>query len=218
MDKTEVTAAAYKACLDAFQCTDAHTDEEYLKLQHMLTTRGLRLERCNSDRPGREARPINCVEWNQASRYCAWKERKLPSGYEWEYVARGGPDQSEYPWGNEEPQEGQLCWRREKQEGTCDVGTFPTDRNRWGVLDLAGNVSEWTTDGRRYNVYRGSNDGIVLTYHDYRGGSWASSRPASVSSARHDRHASNAPSDDSWYSYTPEIGFRCVKWIEGAQK
>jgi formylglycine-generating enzyme required for sulfatase activity len=139
MDVTEVTVAAYKACVDAGSCNT--TD----------LTRGAY---CNWEKSGRSAHPINCVDWNQATAFCSWAGKRLPTQEEWEYAARGGSEGRKYPWGASESAK-KLCFNRDHwpfaafNTGTCSVGSFPTDKTKHGVMDMAGNVSEWTSTGCR---------------------------------------------------------------------
>ena len=90
------------------------------------------------------------MTWEQASTYCKWAGGGLPTEAQWEYVARGnGDDRREYPWGSEEPSN-QLCWTdpedKASYRGTCVVGSYPSGASPFGVLDMAGNVSEWVAD------------------------------------------------------------------------
>jgi formylglycine-generating enzyme required for sulfatase activity len=130
IDKTEVTVAAYGACVTAGKCKETSTGGG-----------------CNWGKSDRANNPMNCVNYQKASDYCAWAGKRLPTEEEWEYAARGGSEQRKYPWGNDEPTS-QLCWKRNtftERKGTCDVGSFPAGASKWGVLDMAGNVSEWTS-------------------------------------------------------------------------
>lgn len=130
MDRTEVTVAEYEACVEAGGCTEA--------------AQGSRYDACNWKRPGRRSHPINCVDWDQANAFCSWSGKRLPTAAEWEYAARG-TDGRKYPWGNGSPDE-QLCWSgRNPRDTTCEVGRYPGGASPFGLLDMAGNVAEWTS-------------------------------------------------------------------------
>ncbi len=117
-------------------------------------------------RPARnENLPINCVTWYEAYAFCVWDGGFLPSEAEWEYAAAGGSQQREYPWGSAAP--GTACpgtgceyaiygCYYPSGSGGCSldsgvmniapVGYAFRGAGRWGQLDLAGEVSEWTLD------------------------------------------------------------------------
>lgn len=98
---------------------------------------------------GRERHPVTNVSWFEAQAYCAWLGEKisqpvgLPSEAEWEKAARGNQDARAYPWG-----ETWADFRANTSElglgETTPVGFFPAGASPFGVLDLAGNVREWT--------------------------------------------------------------------------
>ncbi len=133
LDLTEVTVAAYKTCVDAGICT-------------LPSVGGL----CNY--PTRLNHPVNCVDWEQAKTYCRAVQKRLPNEAEWEYAGRG-TDGRAYPWGNDPPST-QMCWGRSgigvrtggPTEGTCAVGEVVGDRSPFGIIDMGGNVSEWTSE------------------------------------------------------------------------
>jgi transposase-like protein len=112
LGRWEVTVAEFEACVAASGCAPAERESEV----------------CNSGQTGRERYPVNCVTFQQAKQFCAWRGGRLPSQAEWEYAA-----------GEVTPD------AREAHPGTLPVGTFPSGANPEGVLDLLGNVSEWTT-------------------------------------------------------------------------
>jgi formylglycine-generating enzyme required for sulfatase activity len=91
-------------------------------------------------------RPVVEVSWYEAAAYCACVEGRLPTEAEWEYAARGGREGVRYPWGNETPDQ----YRANFFEGGADqptpVGMYPEGATPQVVLDLAGNVWEWTAD------------------------------------------------------------------------
>ena len=85
MQRLEVTVADYQTCLNAGVCTPTGTDAQ-----------------CNLNQSGRGTHPVNCVDFTQATSYCAFIGARLPTEPEWEYAARG-IDGRKYPWGNAPP-------------------------------------------------------------------------------------------------------------------
>jgi formylglycine-generating enzyme required for sulfatase activity len=99
--------------------------------------------------PGREDHPVVLVTWQEADRYCRWRgevvghPRRLPSAAELEKAARGEHG-FEYPWGNAyEPDK--LNSAIAGPLDTTPAGQFVHGASPYGVLDLAGNVFEWTS-------------------------------------------------------------------------
>ncbi|HXN34207.1 MAG TPA: SUMF1/EgtB/PvdO family nonheme iron enzyme, partial [Polyangiaceae bacterium] len=104
--------------------------------------------------------PITCVDWYEAYAFCIWDGGFLPSEAEWEYVAAGGGQQREYPWGSTDPGTGSEyavygCHYRGagNPAGSCTgatniapVGTATLGAGYWGQLDMAGEVFEWIID------------------------------------------------------------------------
>jgi formylglycine-generating enzyme required for sulfatase activity len=97
-------------------------------------------------------RPVTAVTWLGASRFCEAHGKRLPTELEWEYAARGGA-RRELPWGTTRPECASVTFGR-LASGECSsasaepspVGSSVLDRTPEGLLDLAGNVSEWTAD------------------------------------------------------------------------
>jgi formylglycine-generating enzyme required for sulfatase activity/energy-coupling factor transporter ATP-binding protein EcfA2 len=98
---------------------------------------------------GKESHPVVYVTWYDALAYCDWlsqvagKRIILPSEAEWEKAARGDKGKRVYPWGD--TFDATRCNGDELGlEGTTPVGVFPDGASPYGVLDMAGNVWEWT--------------------------------------------------------------------------
>ena len=116
-----------------------------------------------SDLSGRDHHPVVHVSWDDAVAYATWAEKRLPTEAEWEFAARGGLDKAPFTWGNdplsqEVPQanvwQGRFPDTNTQADGyvrTAPVGSFPS--NGYGLLDMAGNVWEWTQDWYRVDLY-----------------------------------------------------------------
>lgn len=90
--------------------------------------------------------PISGVSWDDASRFCAWAQGRLPTEAEWEFAARGGVPAARYG------SLGQIAWTRENSgQRAREVGTLQP--NPYGLFDMIGNVWEWTADRYEEQYY-----------------------------------------------------------------
>ena len=98
--------------------------------------------------------PVVHVAHEDAAAYATWASASLPTEAEWEVAARGGLVAMAYTWGNEPDTQaeplanywrGAFPWRADPGWGTTTpVGSFAP--NGYGLVDMAGNVWEWTDD------------------------------------------------------------------------
>ena len=106
--------------------------------------------------------PVRYVNIDDIKAFIAWRSERdkttyrLPTEEEWEYAARNGADNNLYPWGDK--------WEDDKANVRRDltlvpVGTSQGSANKWGVLDLIGNVWEWTES--KAAAYKGNTPEVV---------------------------------------------------------
>ncbi len=187
IDRTEVTRASWKTCVDAGQCPPPRIgDSARLMADPQM--------------------PVTGVDFHEAEAYCRFAGGRLPTESEWERAARGS-DGRRFPWGNQFND--RLANHRTPIDGfryLAPVGSFPSGASPHGLLDVAGNVWEWTSDFYDPLSYRGGLDvdprgAQAGGERVIRGGSWQSAPYHLRVSARIPRPAGTATSD---------IGLRCA--------
>lgn len=184
IDKTEVTNGMYNQCLDAGVCTlPVLPSQEFFNEPNQ---------------------PVQGLAWTQAVDYCEWVGRRLPTEAEWEKAARG-TDARLFPWGNTLLDEDTANYDFLFNQ-FMDVGSFPSGASPYGVMDMAGNVWEWTSDWYSEDYYlnspyenpTGPESGNIKSI---RGGAWNTVlRAIRVTN----RHWAFPGRDDI-------LGFRCAK-------
>jgi iron(II)-dependent oxidoreductase len=188
IDKFEVTNADFAQFVKA---AGYQTDAEKEK----------RTKNWQSVAEGKDNHPVVFVSWNDATAYCQWIGKRLPTEAEWEKAARG-TDGRTYPWGNEwDPSK--VNAKETGLRGTAVVGSFGAGASPYGVEDMAGNVWEWTADW--YEAYPGStykSDYFGQEFKVLRGGAWFETADFVRTTVRN-ANSQTAANDD--------IGFRCAR-------
>ena len=127
--------------------------------------------------PLEDRHPIIHVNWYEATAYCRWARRRLPTEAEWE-MAASGAEKHTYPWGDEPPtpNRANLDWRA---MGCIDVDALPDGDGPFGCRQMIGNTWEWCSDS--FGPYPGFALGPYKEYSQpwfgdhkvLRGGCWA---------------------------------------------
>lgn len=185
LDITEVTQAAYAACVQAGSCTEP------------------------SDNYAPESQgtyPVVNVSWSQAVAYCAFMSKRLPTEAEWEKAARG-TDERTFPWGTESIDCGRAntldCGGVALPAGVLGNGASP-----YGALDMAGNVWEWTHDFYDATYYataptENPPGPATGTSRVYRGGSFGNLPSLARTTNRADTYSPTVGGSG--------LGFRCAR-------
>jgi formylglycine-generating enzyme required for sulfatase activity len=143
------------------------------------------------------------VSWDDATAYCAWQGKRLPTEAEWERACRGLTENEKYPWGDRAPTAKDA--RFGASDGPAAVCSVP--KSRMGLCDIVGNMWEWTSDWYEKDYYaaapaRNPPGAAKGMYRVLRGGSWF------------DRPDFMTCSHRSWARQaerSPNVGFRCAK-------
>jgi len=114
-----------------------------------------------SDYPmGMNSIPVTAVTWADADAYCRWAGKRLPTAEEWQ-LAAGGSHQKVFPWGDEFAYENCYC-NMTQAIWPAPVGSFKDDRSPKGAMDMAGNVSEWTSTRAEFRDLGWYNDKFMV--------------------------------------------------------
>ncbi|MBW2528800.1 MAG: SUMF1/EgtB/PvdO family nonheme iron enzyme [Deltaproteobacteria bacterium] len=184
IDQAEVTAGAYRLCVQAGRCTTTHLD------CGPAATYG------HADRP---TFPINCVDHGQAAAYCRALGKRLPTREEYGWAqssgAYDGNGHLTPPWGGRypNPDEAWASIGPAPLAGPGPVDGRPKGRTKQGVAGLFGNVREWSAP------YASSDGSMVVAWLGY---SYETTRKTPIGAGSSTKAAAEA--------YDTATGFRCA--------
>lgn len=185
MDKTEVTRASYRRFMET---THRASPYDWLDREQAGAA---------------EDWPVTGVTWEDAHAYCAWTGSRLPTEEEWEFAARG-TDGRLYPWGGDrfDAEKANAARKGGKLRSAHD---FPEGASPYGILNLSGNVWEWTESD--FKPYPGSRfrPEACTRCKALRGGSYANQPEYAVATYRYPYEAELAGPANAYY------GFRCAR-------
>jgi formylglycine-generating enzyme required for sulfatase activity len=203
MDRTEVTVGQYWQCVAAGACT-APTADGSQSEPHYLND------------PAFDNYPVINVPWAEANSYCAWRGKRLPTEAEWELAAGWDTERGAkllWPWGNEATP-GQANLGYAPGSDPAPVDSFPEDRSPLGMMDMAGNVSEWIFDWYKVDYYSTADDTDPVGPTQRRGeGTGRVVRGASFADPVEQARTANRGRQEATYGY-PTVGFRCAGDIQ----
>jgi formylglycine-generating enzyme required for sulfatase activity len=204
IDKYPVTNAEFKKFLDA---SHYHPKDD---LNFLKEWKG------NMYPDGWANKPVTWVSLEDAREYAKWAGKRLPHEWEWQYAAQGS-DGRKYPWGNCDltgcvpgsdprdtpaptPDKGRVMLP------ASDVVAHPKGASPFGVMDMVGNVWQWTDEyvdeHTRAAIVRGG------SHYQPQGSMWYF--PQAYRNDQHGKLLLMAPS----YDRSGALGFRCVKNVE----
>ncbi|MDI3465267.1 MAG: hypothetical protein OJF50_004088 [Nitrospira sp.] len=159
--------------------------------------------------PTNGRKPVVGITYEQATRYCEWAGKRLPTEAEWEKAARG-TDGRIYPWGNDAPTPRHANFDKSdwnNYEVLTPVGSFEDGKSPYGVFDMAGGVWEWVEDWYSASYYIHSSPENphgppAGNWRVLRGGAWDNNGEKLEATSR-------LYKDPPYYYHT--IGFRCAR-------
>ena len=191
IDKYPVTNAEFKKFVDA---TAYHPSDDHNFLRDWVD---------GKPRAGWDNKPVTWVSLEDARAYAKWAGKRLPHEWEWQYAAQGA-DGRMYPWGNQWDEEAvPRAYKARDLPGPDAVDAHPRGASPFGVMDMTGNVWQWTDefldDHTRAGIVRGG------SYYQPQGSIWYF--PQAYKLNEHGKYLLIAPSKDR----AGTIGFRCVR-------
>jgi formylglycine-generating enzyme len=183
LSKKEITVGQFRAFV---QATGYKTDADTSGWGMAWTgNQGTIVKGANWQNPGfpqADDHPAVMISWNDAVAFCKYTGTRLPTEAEWEYAAREGRKQYQFP-GADSLTEKQANYRlpadRDASPFTTPVGSLAA--NGYSLFDMAGNVAEWCNDwydptAYDENVSSNPNGPASGQYRVLRGGSFMDNR------------------------------------------